>query len=137
MATLQSALGERQRNSRPAISWRVLVCGTIVLCTIGANADPHGQAAAAFVDFARERLEHGATVALIEEANALGTNARAKPLARNLAAMFAGTHERYNANTMYGAEGTGYDPVEGLADPSPQCKRTLNRWAGACVFGGS
>ena len=75
MGTLQSALGERHRNSRPAISWRALACGAVALCTIGANADPRVQATAAFVDFARERMEYGATVALIEEANALGTNA--------------------------------------------------------------
>ncbi len=39
---------------------------------------------------------------------------------------------RRNQNAL--AAGEAFDPASGLAEPTPECRRIFNTWAGKCLF---
>ena len=88
-----------------------------------------------FLQYAHESLDPEETQALIETTLSLthlSREQKAKYLSNRLAVQAA---QGISEDSLDDPQPfVGYDSHEGLAEPTPQCKRILNKWTKECVF---
>lgn len=128
------------KNTPSSLKWLIVITCFIVLLLLSpvdgaAQSRTVNRGSSMLVHFVQNHHQSNIppssiTISLIEYANnMIGTKEeKASFLAKALTTSFI-EYGAYN-----GQINPGFDPVEGLPEPTPHCKRSLHRWTRDCLF---